>query len=77
MIIDLEKVSEAPPVISVDMKGAEKATGLKRGHFHRALNDGTLTGRKAGGKLIFEMSELQRHIQSLPFRGREPVEATP
>jgi hypothetical protein len=70
-----------PPVIAIPLRGAIQATGTNRSRMLEAVKRGKLQARKAGNRLLFEPSELQRWVRSLPVHGRQDaptsaVEAT-
>ena len=45
---------------------AAKAAGLSRAAFYKELKAGRIVGRKYGRKVVFERSEIERFLKSLP-----------
>ncbi|WP_439365503.1 helix-turn-helix domain-containing protein [Bradyrhizobium sp. DASA03005] len=54
---------------------AAAATGRSRTRIYKAVRDKELTARKDGKATIFEASELQRWLRTLPSIGREATAA--
>jgi hypothetical protein len=70
---DIENERAQLPVLALNVTAAAQAASVSRSAIFAALNDGTLCGRKAGKALLIEVAELERWLQSLPFRGRKPI----
>jgi hypothetical protein len=60
------------PLVCLNVVDAAYACGVSRNAIFSALNSGALCGRKHGKSLIFEVRELERWVQTLPYRGRRP-----
>ena len=63
---------ERVPQLGLDFDQAVRATRTTRNRLSKAIKDGELTARDTGKGLIFEPRELERWLQSLPYRGRRP-----
>jgi hypothetical protein len=63
------------PLVALNVNDAARAAGVSRNQIFRAMNDGALCGRKFGKSLLIEVCELQRWVESLPYRGRRPISA--
>jgi hypothetical protein len=64
------------PRLAVPIDDAPKVAGVKRTRIFEAVRNKEITIRKAGRSSIIEITELQRWINSLPTRGRQPDKAT-
>lgn len=54
------------PVAYGGVGPAAKAAGLSRSAFYNELKAGRIVGRKYGRKTVFERSEIERFVKSLP-----------
>ena len=54
------------PVAYGGVGSAAKAVGLSRSAFYNELKAGRIVGRKYGRKTVFERSEIERFLKSLP-----------
>ena len=61
-------------VISYDLKGAARETGLSTAHFERAIKSGDLPARRSSvndrgeptGKYLIKAADLKAYIEGLP-----------
>lgn len=61
--------------IAYAIEQTPEVSGIPRTKIFAAIKAKELTARKCGRSTIIEAPELQRWIQSLPVRGREPIPA--
>jgi hypothetical protein len=64
------------PRLAVAIDDASKVVGVSRTRIFEAVRSKEITVRKAGRSSIIEIAELQRWINSLPTKGRQPDTAT-
>jgi predicted DNA-binding transcriptional regulator AlpA len=54
------------PVAYAGVSAAAKAAGLSRSAFYNEIKAGRVTGRRYGRRVVFEKSEIERFVRSLP-----------
>ncbi len=55
------------PVLSMTIEDASASTGISRSKLYEWIKAGRIVARKADGRTLIELSELERVIAALPL----------
>lgn len=57
---------DSAPIAYGSIEAAAKAAGISRSALYNEIRAGRIVGRKYGRKVVFERSEIERFLKSLP-----------
>ena len=76
MLLNIEAAERGVPRLTLSPAEAAECLGLACRRIYDAIESREITARRDRKRTLIELSELQRWIRSLPYRGRPPEDGT-